>query len=254
MRTSKAVCSLRDLTDKSSSELSFLVLSGSFNPIHQGHIQLLDAARAWYNHQGVGVIAGFLAPSSDDYVSAKLGSQALPFDLRTGLCAEATTASDWIDVWVSGQMSGFRVCREILTELQDKCVDLLAGRSVTGIEVMGSDVAIRIFDKIADDWKAEGASRPWYEGRRVCCLLRPNVKGYDDAAHLRSWTSPQVARIGIDISIVDPRAEGFVLDSVSGTEIRHLIARNDWSELRARNWLHSSVLGALRAWRIQSDE
>jgi len=254
MRTSKAVCSLRDLAGGSSSELRFLVLSGSFNPIHQGHFRLLDAARAWCNHQGVRIIAGFLAPSSDDYVSAKLGGQALPLDRRIGLCAEASAGSDWIDVWGSGQMSGFRVCREILEQLQGDCVDLLAGRSLAGIEVMGSDVAIRIFDKLANEWEAKGASRPWYEGRRVCCFLRADAKRYDDAVHLRSRISPRVTRIGIDISIVDPRTEGLALESVSGTEIRHLIARNDWSELSAQNWLHPSVLEALRAWCIQSDK
>jgi len=254
MRTTKAIRALRDLTDGNSNELGFLVLSGSFNPIHSGHFQLLDAARATCIREGVKIIAGFLAPSSDDYVGAKLGGQAWPLDLRIRLCSLAAAASDWIDVWDSGQMSGFRLCREIFGQIRSDGADLLAGRSLTGIEVMGSDAAIRIFDKVADDWEAEGAARPWYERRRVCCFLRPGVTGYDDAAHLESWTSPRVARVGIIISIVDPRAEGFALESVSGTKIRRIMARNDWSGLSAQNWLHPSVLEFLWTSCIQQDE
>jgi hypothetical protein len=254
MRTTKAMRSLRDLIDGMSNELGFLVLSGSFNPIHSGHFQLLDAARERCNREGVRIIAGFLAPSGDDYVGAKLGGQAWPLDLRIRLCALAAAPSDWIDVWDSGQMSGFRICREIFEQIRGDGVDLLAGRSLTGIEVMGSDAAIRIFDKIADDWDAEGASQPWYEGRRVCCFLRPGVRGYDDAAHLESRTSPRAARIGIIISIVDPRAEGFALESVSGTEIRQIMAQNDWSRLSAQNWLYPDVLEFLQASCIQQSE
>lgn len=254
MTISKATRSLQDIAGETSRELGFLVLSGSFNPIHLGHLRLLDAARAKYSNDKVKIMAGFLAPSSDNYVVAKLGGQAWSLDLRTRLCVLATIESDWIDVWDTGQMSGYRVCAEVCEQLREDSADLLAGRSLTGIEVMGSDTAIRILDKLADDWEAGCASQPWYEGRRVCCLLRPGVTGYDDAVHLESRTSPRVAPIGVDLSIVDPRAEGFMLESVSGTEIRQFMAQNDWSSLRVRNWLHPRVLNALQASRIPRGE
>jgi nicotinic acid mononucleotide adenylyltransferase len=132
MRTAKAARSLQGIADGTSRELGFLVLSGSFNPIHQGHMRVLHVARTKCSHDGVGIIAGFLAPSSDEYVSAKLGGQAWPLRFRSQLCAVAAAESDWIDVWDSGQMSGFRVCGEILEQLREHYTCLLKGHRGDG--------------------------------------------------------------------------------------------------------------------------
>src|SRR5690348_9726623 len=53
-----------------------LVLSGSFNPVHEMHIQTMELARSELIKIGYQVPAGWIAPSSEQYVGGKLGAEA----------------------------------------------------------------------------------------------------------------------------------------------------------------------------------
>src|SRR5437879_5087259 len=75
-------------------KLAFLILSGSFNPIHTQHVRALKAARKHLEKAGWTIVAGFLAPSSEAYVKKKLRAKALPICQRIELCKLAVEDSD----------------------------------------------------------------------------------------------------------------------------------------------------------------
>ena len=75
-----------------------LISTGSFSPVHRMHVAALDAARRRVEEEGVAVdgtnmaakvIAGFLSPSHDSYVSGKLGVDALDGETRVAMISAA---------------------------------------------------------------------------------------------------------------------------------------------------------------------
>jgi len=73
-----------------------LLTTGAFNPVHSGHVQLMESARAELEARGYFVAGGYLSPSHDSYVSTKLGEQALSAVLRLDLCQAVTASSGWL--------------------------------------------------------------------------------------------------------------------------------------------------------------
>jgi nicotinic acid mononucleotide adenylyltransferase len=85
--------------------IAFLVLSGSFNPVHTQHVHLLEVTKQHLEKLGWKIIAGFMAPSSEAYVGKKLGGHALSLNQRIMLCKLAAQSSDWISVCSKGELS-----------------------------------------------------------------------------------------------------------------------------------------------------
>src|SRR5690348_11724332 len=54
-----------------------LLLSGSFNPVHWMHVESFNLVRRFLEQRNMTVLAGYIAPSSDNYVYGKLGSFAM---------------------------------------------------------------------------------------------------------------------------------------------------------------------------------
>ena len=73
-----------------------LLMTGSFNPIHKGHLESMEIARQELESRGYFVAGGYMSPSHHSYVSEKLGDQALSAQQRLELCYLATTDSDWL--------------------------------------------------------------------------------------------------------------------------------------------------------------
>mmetsp|Transcript_29811 Transcript_29811/g.35150 ORF Transcript_29811/g.35150 Transcript_29811/m.35150 type:complete len:380 (+) Transcript_29811:310-1449(+) len=143
-----------------SSSFAVLVLPGSFNPVHKGHLECLEIAKAHLQAQGVSVIGGFLQPSSDSYVSQKLGAEAMSFNERVEVCFLAIKehhqsyggkkereyldkedrcdieTSDWISVWASGETNGVNACNKCATYIGD-CLNT----AVQAYLVCGGDLA-----------------------------------------------------------------------------------------------------------------
>jgi nicotinic acid mononucleotide adenylyltransferase len=230
--------------------LAVLVMSGSFNPVHAQHIRALEAARMALERAGWAVAGGFLAPSSDAYLKGKLTSQISSLNRRIELCGLATQVSDWLSVFPWGEFSSYKTCTRLREQLERECAGLLKGRSLTAIEVMGSDAAIRILDRVIEEWKASevGERQPWYQKRIICCLIRPSPDSNVQMEHIQRITAPQTADIGVEIILIDATREGLPLEAVSSTEIRELVARGDWDLLRALRWVHPKVLSLLESW------
>lgn len=50
-----------------------LLSTGSFSPLHDGHIHMMERAKEILESKGYSVVGGYLSPSHDEYVSSKDG-------------------------------------------------------------------------------------------------------------------------------------------------------------------------------------
>jgi nicotinic acid mononucleotide adenylyltransferase len=76
---------------------AILVLGGAFNPVHPGHVALMELARSVVEaDHGYRVLAGHLAVSPDGYVRQKLKGQAMKAGHRLAMCNLAAQGHDWI--------------------------------------------------------------------------------------------------------------------------------------------------------------
>jgi hypothetical protein len=75
-----------------------LVLTGALCPVHAGHLELLERARAAVTARGFDVVGAYLSPGHDRYIRMKCGAGAIPVSERLRLCGEAVASSPWISV------------------------------------------------------------------------------------------------------------------------------------------------------------
>ena len=85
---------------------------------------------------------------------------------------------------------------------------------------MASDAAIRILDEnIADrDGADPGMRDSWYQGRVICCLLRPGPNSAGEMEHIEKHTARRAADLGVELIVVDFRID---LPSARGGELEH---------------------------------
>ena len=229
-------------------KLAFLLLSGSFNPIHTQHVRALELTRHHLETLKYAVVAAFLAPSSDTQVHEKLGAECFLLAERIGLCRLAVAELDWVSVCIKGEFSSNWACRAVRNELEQGCIDVLNGRQLTGIEVMGSDTVVRIFDKVLlKHSRQQDVSSQ--RGRTVCCLLRRGPQHAEQQKHIETVLVPRMSELGVELLILDATAADPPLEQVSSSAIRELVSRHEWEVLQAQAWLPPRVLQALRARR-----
>jgi len=235
--------SLRSL--KGGRRICFLTLSGSFNPVHRQHLRILALARKDLTDLGWTVVGGFLAPSTDTYVRSKLGKDALPVGTRIRLCELAVNENlDWASVCQKGEAYSVRACSGVKAEIESGCRDILNDREVTGIEVMGSDTAARVFRRLLADEHREFGYR-----EVVYCLLRRDQEGAADSLAVERTFRPAAERLGIELVLSEATPERAAPMLISSTAIRKMLADRDWETLRGTGWLPDSVFSALREWR-----
>jgi nicotinic acid mononucleotide adenylyltransferase len=243
--TEKFARRLRSLSSAAAHDnLAFLSLSGSLNPIHTQHMRALEAAKEVVKSRGWTVVAGFLAPAGDEFLKEKLGIEAWSLEKRTRLCEVASSESDWVDVCSWGEFRSYKLCTALREYLEQEFPEL-KGYNLTGIEVMGSDAAIRILDANIADWDDADVRDAWYQGRVVCCLPRPGPTSASDMAHILDYTARRSADLGVELIVVDPESISPPLETVSSSEIRELLAAGCSERLRARGWVHPEVLDVL---------
>jgi nicotinic acid mononucleotide adenylyltransferase len=85
-------------SDSRGGPLIVLLLSGSFNPIHLMHVEMLEIAKDHLQSRGDRVVGGLIAPSSDNYVGKKLKREAIGLRFRCEFAAAAVADSDWQSV------------------------------------------------------------------------------------------------------------------------------------------------------------
>ena len=154
--------------DLEDSERPLLVLlsTGSFCPIHEGHIQMLSIAKQTLEAQGETVLGGYLSPSNDEYVKKKCGADSPSGVHRLELCEAAVAKMNWlaVDPWEALHCDydvNFTVTIERLEEYLNH--HLLTTRPIKVVYVFGSDNANFMLT-----FKHKG---------RCVCIPRP---GYDE--------------------------------------------------------------------------
>ena len=109
----------------SSTRLAVLLSTGALNPVHNGHVDILERAKRFLEQDNkFCVVGGFLSPSHDLYVYPKcrrLNTLAFASSERLKLTQLACQASEWIDTasWESQQQGYWPDFPEVLQALQD---------------------------------------------------------------------------------------------------------------------------------------
>ncbi|MCX4247150.1 NAD(+) synthase [Paraliomyxa miuraensis] len=81
--------------------LVVLLTTGGFAPVHRGHLEMMEIARATLEQDGDRVLAGYLSVSHDGYVLSKCGAGCPAAAERIRMCEVAVQDSDWlmVDPW-----------------------------------------------------------------------------------------------------------------------------------------------------------
>lgn len=118
-----------------------LLATGSFAPIHAGHLAMMNCARAYAQKLGWNVTGGYLSPSHDSYVGQKYGgTAALHAEHRLRLAGLAVEGSEWlmVDPWESR----YAPCALNFTDVAlrlERYLRTQLGRDITVLCVFGSD-------------------------------------------------------------------------------------------------------------------
>jgi nicotinamide mononucleotide adenylyltransferase len=107
-----------------------IVMTGSFSPIHQGHIGSFDVAKQYLESQGHQVVGGYMSPKHDGYVKSKGASTWIPIQDRVKMME--MMLPQWIrpHTWESKQptpRSRFAVLDQVKQEHPEAEIAFLCG-------------------------------------------------------------------------------------------------------------------------------
>lgn len=93
-------CTPFHFLDKTKENPVVLLTTGSFNPIHDGHIQMMELAKQDLESKGFNVVGGYFAPDHDEYISFKLKEEAIEFNMRMKIILDTLKNKniDWLTV------------------------------------------------------------------------------------------------------------------------------------------------------------
>ena len=96
-----------------------LLTTGGFDPIHDGHIYMMEFAKEVLEKEGYNVIGGYLSPSHESYVSTKPYYKINAYE-RLDLCQECVKDSEWlmIDPWESIYVKTYINFTDIIQRLE----------------------------------------------------------------------------------------------------------------------------------------
>lgn len=79
-----------------------LLTTGGFDPIHEGHLYMMEFAKETLEKNGFDVVGGYFSPSHETYVNTKPYCRTSCYE-RVELCQEVVKNSNWlmIDPWES---------------------------------------------------------------------------------------------------------------------------------------------------------
>jgi len=117
-----------------------LVTTGSFCPVHLGHVQMMLATKTLLElDYGREVIAGFISPKNDRYGNGKLGGSLISAEQRAEMIRLATAEYGWLNVSTWESMSKGKGRVQVL-EYIEATVSEHVKRPVEAMYVCGSDL------------------------------------------------------------------------------------------------------------------
>lgn len=179
-------------TTKESTKI-VLVATGSYSPIHVGHVDMFVRAKEWLEEKGYVVLKGIISPNHDDYLKRKLGSKAIPLQKRIDMIKSAISSQRWIEVnsWQAelnpfpsyyGDQDRFAVVDHIRRMYPDAKVLILAGSdtgpsSETGIVDVGN-YSFMVVNRENDGVSSTKIRDAMKSGQSASDMLHPDVEKY----------------------------------------------------------------------------
>lgn len=110
---------IQNMKDKDISNPVVLLTTGGFDPIHDGHLYMMDFAKKALEEKGYNVVGGYLSPSHESYVSTKPYYKINAYE-RLDLCQECIKDSNWlmIDPWESIYVKTYINFTDIIQRLE----------------------------------------------------------------------------------------------------------------------------------------
>lgn len=170
-----------------------LLNTGSFCPIHDGHIHMMEQAKKAAELKGYNVVAGYFSPGHDEYIFSKVKSKALPIHERLRLINESAMETGWLsaDPW-EGLFCKVAVNFTDVVYRLEKYIEKHTGKKIPVFFVCGSDnarFALTFFNK----GHCIVVNRPGYEDRflkyKEKCIEQKDriifTEGYNDNSSTR---------------------------------------------------------------------
>ena len=147
---SEVIKNLQLLKDSNHQKV-ILFATGSYCPVHYGHLQVFDAASKFLTEKyNIDVLAGYISPSCDLYVDSKLRSESIPFSDRLEMikraCLEHNSQSNVIHILTSSweglqpTFIDFPTVRDHFQEMVDKT---FPSENIKVIYIAGADLFVK---------------------------------------------------------------------------------------------------------------
>lgn len=110
---------IENLNKTKSNNPVVLLTTGGFDPIHDGHLYMMEFAKKTLEKNGYDVVGGYFSPSHDSYVSTKPYCKTSSSQ-RVALCQEIVKDSNWlmIDPWESMYVKTYINFTDIIKRLE----------------------------------------------------------------------------------------------------------------------------------------
>lgn len=121
--------------------LALIVSTGSFSPIHCGHIKMLELAKEYIESLDYNIVQGVISLSHDKYVDIKNnGIAKLDIGIRTNLVYEKIKNYDWLTVdRLEGELVSIPINFSTVLERLKKYFEYHLNQNITVFYVFGSD-------------------------------------------------------------------------------------------------------------------
>eukprot|EP01001_Neometanema_parovale_P009241 NODE_5489_length_941_cov_112.635697_g5267_i0.p1 GENE.NODE_5489_length_941_cov_112.635697_g5267_i0~~NODE_5489_length_941_cov_112.635697_g5267_i0.p1 ORF type:complete len:239 (+),score=30.37 NODE_5489_length_941_cov_112.635697_g5267_i0:71-787(+) len=209
--------------------VAIVVLSGSLNPVHTMHVKALEVSKHTIETKlGLQVVGGYLVPSSDNYVTGKLGPDAMKLKHRVDMAALACQDIPWITT----SDCGIARASDIVSMLVERLSARFPLHKFKGFMMYGAD--------FVEKYSAWGRMHHV----PVICIGRPgHTQVVRDAIdRLRAGGAPSL--FGFDVNGVVLADEE--LEDISSTKIRQLLALEQFDKLVSNGWVVQPVAEYLR--------
>lgn len=182
-----------------SDNLAVIVTTGSFSPLHEGHIEAMNVAKNYVERLGYDVIQGVISLSHDGYVSHKNGGLAkLHIGSRTQIVYEKIKDYDWLTVdRFEGELVSCPINFSTVLERIKLYFNYHTKKNITVFYVFGSDNAAFSYSFVNNDnYHAVCVERTGYDASQAYNDLNyyHNIHFVDNKSLYATYSSTEVRK------------------------------------------------------------